>query len=83
MASRVPGPSSTSRLPSVLHWEKLDAPTNTVKNQPAAKVEVDQDTISPLDKELHERRLKSLQEVAEKLKDDSWKYTPIEKLLGL
>lgn len=33
--------------------------------------------------ELHERRLKEMQEVAEKLKEDAWKYTPIEKLLGL
>ncbi len=33
--------------------------------------------------ELHLQRLKSLRESSDKLKDDSWKYPSVDKLLGL
>ncbi|KAK8773111.1 hypothetical protein V5799_012356 [Amblyomma americanum] len=36
-----------------------------------------------LEKELHEQRLQKLRAISEKLKDDAWKYEPIEKLLGM
>lgn len=39
--------------------------------------------VDKLEKLLHEQRLQSMREVAEKLKDDSWKYLSLEKLLGL
>lgn len=43
-------------------------------------VEVSQNS---LEKELHEQRLQKLRAISEKLKDDAWKYEPIEKLLGI
>lgn len=40
-------------------------------------------SLSSLEKELHEQRLQKLRAISEKLKDDAWKYEPIEKLLGM
>jgi len=39
--------------------------------------------LNTLKKELHLQRLKSLRELSDKLKDDSWKYPSVDKLLGL
>jgi len=39
--------------------------------------------VSALKTELHEQRLKELKELANTLKEDSWKYPPVDKLLGL
>lgn len=39
--------------------------------------------VEKLEKTLHEQRMKNMREVADKLKEDSWKYPPVEKLLGL
>ena len=33
--------------------------------------------------ELHEQRLKNLRELEKQIAKDNWKYTPIEKILGL
>ncbi|KAH8037165.1 hypothetical protein HPB51_008847 [Rhipicephalus microplus] len=38
-------------------------------------------SLSSLEKELHEQRLQKLRAMSEKLKEDDWKYEPIEKLL--
>lgn len=32
---------------------------------------------------MHDKRLNLLREQANKLKDDSWKYSSVDKLLGL
>ncbi|XP_037570817.1 anaphase-promoting complex subunit 16-like [Dermacentor silvarum] len=40
-------------------------------------------SLSSLEKELHEQRLQKLRAISEKLKEDAWKYEPIEKLLGM
>ncbi|XP_037523332.1 uncharacterized protein LOC119400383 [Rhipicephalus sanguineus] len=40
-------------------------------------------SVSSLERELHEQRLQKLRAISEKLKEDAWKYEPIEKLLGM
>ncbi|KAG0420615.1 hypothetical protein HPB47_003395 [Ixodes persulcatus] len=40
-------------------------------------------SLASLEKELHEDRLQKLRAAAESLKEDEWRYDPIEKLLGL
>ncbi|XP_067138201.1 uncharacterized protein [Centruroides vittatus] len=40
-------------------------------------------SIRLLDRELHQQRLTALRELADKLQETSWKYPPIDQLLGL
>ena len=39
--------------------------------------------VEKLEKALHDQRLKSMREIADRLKHDGWTYSPVEKLLGL
>ncbi|XP_064478217.1 uncharacterized protein LOC135391732 isoform X1 [Ornithodoros turicata] len=59
--------------------QKMDFLNSKAKLQFEHDIEVG---VSAREKELHEQRLQSLRNVADKLKDDDWKYEPIENLLG-
>ncbi|XP_064478218.1 uncharacterized protein LOC135391732 isoform X2 [Ornithodoros turicata] len=62
-----------------LGLQKMDFLNSKAKLQFEHDIEVG---VSAREKELHEQRLQSLRNVADKLKDDDWKYEPIENLLG-
>ncbi|XP_013776114.1 anaphase-promoting complex subunit 16-like [Limulus polyphemus] len=57
---------------------------NGLNNREKIQFEHDVETsVRTVEREQHEQRLTNLRQLADKLKDDDWKYTPVEKLLGL
>ncbi|XP_076309401.1 uncharacterized protein LOC143224879 [Tachypleus tridentatus] len=57
---------------------------NGLNNREKIQFEHDVETsVRTMEREQHEQRLTNLRQLADKLKDNDWKYTPVEKLLGL
>merc|ERR1712150_195681 len=62
-----------------------DEQSNVTKSL-MSKLQIEHDveaSLKGLQKELHEQRMKDLRQLQKNMADDDWRYTPIEKLIGL